>query len=102
MIKHIGQLVGMSIGSIFSPSWALLGLVLKHYFNIAAISQGPQALLAEVLHYQALVYANPMPIFTHVIPGMIAVLILGSIYIWCLGWLGGRLLPAMWQKTQTL
>jgi len=97
-IKQIGQFTGLVLGSLTSPSWMLLGWVMRGYFNMGVIAQGPRALLSEILHYQMLVATNPAPIFTHLIPGMIGMLILSSLYISCCGWLGGKIFPQLWQK----
>jgi len=91
-IKRIGRLIGITLGSICSPSWMLLSWIMRDYFNMGVISQGPQAVIPELLHYQTLVAANPVPIFTQVIPAMIGLLLLSSLYILSCGWLGGKLL----------
>jgi hypothetical protein len=97
-VKQIGQFMGFVLGSLSSPSWILLGWVMRGYFNTSVITQGPRAVLSEILHYQTLVATNPTPIFTQLIPGMIGVLIFSSLYISVCGWLGGKIFPQLWQK----
>ena len=94
MVKKLGQCLGGMLGSCFSPTWILLPMVIKPYFNLDRASQSITSLLAEMAHYTAILNANPTDVFVHLIPSLLAVLAIGLGYIWCISWLVGVLTEA--------
>lgn len=91
MIKMLGKIAGLVIGSSLSPSWALLTLVLKDYFDLKAAMVSPQQFIVEYTHFLTMAQAHPEFMLQSLFPSMIAISLFGILFVTCISHLCGRL-----------
>ncbi len=81
MMKLIGQILGFIIGSFVSPSWVLMNYTLKGYFNLEKALSSPQDFLQQYHHFYLITATNPAGIFLHLVPALILILIIGTLFM---------------------
>jgi hypothetical protein len=84
----MGQLIGVIIGWVFSPTWLLMRYVMKDYFNVDAALQSPQQMVSEFFHFNMLVAQNPHDVAQHLLPGMVMVLVVSCLFVALCSYMG--------------
>jgi hypothetical protein len=81
MLKQVGHISGLIVGSALSPTWVLLNFLLKDYFNLKYAMTGPFQMLGEFNRFIAIVNAQPHEILFGLCPKLIFALLVGSLFV---------------------
>jgi hypothetical protein len=87
-LETLIRLVGITLGTVFSPTWPLLHLLLDPYLNLTALLSNGLS-LQTIFMMDAQVHAIPVStITTYLIPGLLGCLVVNIGFIYLCGRFG--------------
>jgi hypothetical protein len=102
MVKLIAKLMAGFLVYLFSPTWMLLSSTLEGYFDLNRAVQGPQEMLLQFEHFNAMVLLYPTEVFYVLFPKLILIVLCSIAFAVGFTYVCGRLLSGLGNRLRPL